>query len=370
MICSNRTIFLGLLLLGLPLLTACESLGYYSQAVRGQLFLLSNQRPLDELIESDKTDDALRQRLLLVQEIRQFAEQKMQLPVDDSYSEFVQLPHRFVVWNVFAAPELSLEPLRWCYPVVGCVSYRGYFAERDAVEKARQLQAAGNDVYVGGVEAYSTIGWFDDPVLSSFINRNDLKLAELLFHELAHRQLYAKGQTDFNESFATAVALQGLQDWLASTDTVASNDRHSEIFATHLEGQRRHRALMDLLMAARKKFVALYDSDISDAQKRAGKQRLFTQLQQDYAQFKREWQGYAGFDRYMNEQMNNAKLSSVASYNRWVPAFRQLWLDYKGDWKAFYQASEALAELEKDQRQAALLDLEARFLSRSVDDML
>lgn len=192
-------------------LVACESISYYSQAVNGQLFLLRHRQDIQDLIDDAATPVELGDKLAVVLSIREFAEQSLGLPVQGNFATYVDLQRQFVVWNVFATPEFSMGPVTWCYPIAGCVSYRGYFDESDARTFADKTRQDGFDVYVGGVAAYSTLGWFDDSLLNTVIGREDYQLASLIFHELAHQQVYVKGDTDFNESFATAVEREGLR---------------------------------------------------------------------------------------------------------------------------------------------------------------
>jgi hypothetical protein len=208
-------LLLPALLLAL-LLPACSSLGYYGQAVNGQLQLLARRQPIDSLLEAESTPADLRARLALVRQLLDFAAQELALPVHDQYRSYVELDRPFVVWNVFATPEFSMQPKTWCFPVAGCVAYRGWFSEARARADARRLREAGFDVFVGGVAAYSTLGWFSDPVLSTVLYREDHRLAMLLFHELAHQVAYTRDDSVFNESFATAVEQLGLAAWLAA----------------------------------------------------------------------------------------------------------------------------------------------------------
>ena len=202
----------------LPLLfvlCSCESIGFYAQAARGQFSLVRDREPIEELVKAAQLDASTKEKLHLVMRLREFASTELAMDVGDSYSSYVDLQRPYVVWNVTAAPEFAIEPKTWCFPIAGCVSYRGYFAKRDAEDKAAALRSLGYDVYLRGVGAYSTLGWFDDPVLNTFVSRSEQNLAALLFHELSHRQLYVKDDTQFNESFATAVAIESLSRWFS-----------------------------------------------------------------------------------------------------------------------------------------------------------
>ena len=226
---------LRLLLAALVLLAlaGCESLSYYSQAIGGQLSLLSRARPIDDWLADPSTPDELRARLELAKRVRAFASNALALPDNASYHSYAALDREYVVWNVYAAAELAVTPKQECFPIAGCVSYRGFFSEQAARKHAEGLRAQGYDVYVAGVAAYSTLGWFDDPLLSTFIRYSDTQLARLVFHELAHQKVYAKNDTVFNESFAVVVEEEGVRRWL---DT---QGRGAELEAFHASQARR-----------------------------------------------------------------------------------------------------------------------------------
>ena len=328
-------------------LVACETLSYYEQAVRGQLSILWNREQIDDLLQRDDISEELKQKLTTVVAIRDFAVKEMLLPSGDSYLSYVELEREHVVWNVFAAPEFSVDPLNWCYPIAGCVSYRGYFSESRAVGFASGLEQQGYDVYTGGVDAYSTLGWFDDPLLSSVINRNDYQLATLIFHELAHQLVYLPGDTTFNESFATAVEREGLRRWLLIRDdheTLLTIDQQTE----------RQQQFVDLVILFRDKLAQLYDSEFSEQNKRIRKGELQNEMREAYEELKTSWGGIGAYDRWFANSLNNAQLSTVASYNDLVPAFEALLDDHDGDLRAFYQAVETLSELEEESRENQL----------------
>ena len=337
-----------IILIGLSvLLISCETVSYYSQAARGQLAILTSREKVENLLQDPGLPADLRDRFNLIMQIREFAATELQLPVKDNYSTYVDLGRPHVVWNVFAAPEFSTQAVNWCYPIAGCVSYRGYFAERDAEAYANKLKQQGYDVYTGGVDAYSTLGWFEDSLLSSFVNRSDYQLAGLIFHELAHQLLYVPGDTTFNESYATAVEREGIRRWAESVgeqqlyiDAELSLSRQSE-FVTLVTGWR-------------DQFDELYDSERTDAEKRAEKQVLQEELRAAYAQLKASWSGYAGYDAWFDRELNNAQLSTVASYNDLVPAFDDLLAQSEGDLGLFYQRVKELAELPKEERDQRL----------------
>ena len=329
-------------------LAACTTVEYYSQAVFGQFDVMRRSRPIDEVIADPESPAAVRARLERVREIRAFAVRELGLPDNGSYRGYADLGRPYVVWNVFAAPPLSIEPVQSCFPIAGCVSYRGYYAQSGAQAHAAKLAAEGFDTYVGGVPAYSTLGWFDDPVLNTFIQYPDAELARLVFHELAHQVVYVKDDTTFNESFATAVEMAGVERWLAAHGSDAER-------AAFKRYQARRTDFLDLLLEYRARLGAAYAEPTSDADKRAAKAAILAALQADYARMKSErWDGYSGYDRFFASGINNANLASVATYTQQVPAFQALLARENGDLARFYAAVRELAQLPKPERTAAL----------------
>jgi len=342
------------LLAGAALLASCASLNYYGQAAQGQYSLLSDARPIDAWMADPATTPRLRVRLETARQIRRYAVQELGLPDNDSYKNYAALKQPYVLWNVVATPELSLKPVQWCFPVAGCVNYRGYYSKADAQAYAAELRSAGNDVEVGGVTAYSTLGWFNDPLISTFINYPDAELARLIFHELAHQVVYVAGDSQFNESFASAVEEAGVARWLARY----GNDAMRAGYARYLG---RKRDFLSLLLRIRGELEANYQSDASVRDKRAVKARLFQQLKDEYQGLKTSWGGYAGYDKFFAEPLSNAHLASVATYNDFVPAFRQL-LKKDAGLPRFYADVRALAALDRDARHAQLKKLAAQDL--------
>lgn len=337
--------------LSLFVLSGCETVGYYAQSVNGQWDVVKRERPVDQILAEPTTPERLLTQLKLAREIRQFAVEKLALPDNGSYREYADLERENVVWNVFAAPELSVQPRRWCFPVAGCVSYRGYFHQDDAEDYARRLRGEGDDVSVEGITAYSTLGWFDDPLLNTFLFRGDTELAAHLFHELAHQVVYVKNDTAFNESFATAVEMAGVQAWL--------DQRGDESALSHYQTRKqRSRRFIDLLLVTRKDLKKIYsDTSLSDHGKREQKQVTFERLRQRYTEMKAGWAGYSGFDRWFKPGLNNARFVPIGDYFRWQPAFEQLLADESGDFAAFYQRVRDLARLEPGERNARLQQL-------------
>jgi predicted aminopeptidase len=332
------------------LLSGCAQfgshVGYYAQAVQGQYALWSGARPIDDWLADPALDPVLRGRLQQAQAIRRFAVSDLGLPDNGSYQRYAALQRPFVVWNVVATGQLSLEPVRWCFPIAGCVSYRGYYRQEQAQAYASVLRSEGFDVRVGGVPAYSTLGWFDDPLLSTFIHYPEAQLARLVFHELAHQVLYVAGDTPFNEAFATAVEEAGVARWLESHGDAAmrESERRSAL---------RRQDVIALLEKHRAALAATYAQDMSDRCKRRRKARILSALQQDYQALKIRWGGHAGYDRWFDEPLTNAHLVSVAAYHDLLPGFRAL-LAEQPTLVLFYQAVTALARQPQLERTRSL----------------
>lgn len=321
----------------------CSTLGYYAQAISGQVEIIRKSRAIPQVLSDPATSADLRQRLQRVLDIRDFASSQLALPDNDSYRRYADLDRKFVVWNVFAAPEFSLEPKEWCFPFAGCVGYKGYFAEDGAQRFAAQLREERYDVYVGGVPAYSTLGWFKDPVLNTFIRYPETELARLIFHELAHQVAYAKGDTPFNESFAVAVEEEGVQRWLAARGT----DEQKSAF---VRTQQLRDAFLKLITRYRERFAQLYASGEPPEKMRAEKAALVTQMRADYESLKGGLPGLAGYDAWFAQPVNNAQLASVAIYTQLVPAFQALLKKHEGDLPSFYAEVARIAKLPQAER--------------------
>ncbi len=355
----TRAWLLALLALtGLGLAGGCSTIGYYAQSMHGHFSMLHEARPIDTLLADPQLDPKLRAKLERVVEIRAYASRELGLPDNRSYTEYADLHRPFVLWNVYAAPELSLELRKSCFPVAGCVGYRGYFDKADADAYAAQLQAEGYDVQVSGVPAYSTLGWFDDPVLNTFIMQPDGEIARLIFHELAHQVVYVKGETTFNESFASTVEAEGVKRWLAAHHDAALTDAYRAYEA-------RRQDFLALLFATKDRLAAVYAGAGDDAAKRAAKREAFAALQRDYQTLKTErWAGYAGYDRYFAQALGNAHLASVAAYTQLVPAFDALLARGGGDLSRLYADVRALAALDREKRMQHLAELCAACVAR------
>ena len=312
----------ALLAVASGLMAGCQSLSYYTQAIGGHMKVMSKARPLSDWLADPGTPPELRQRLETARRIREFASRELELPDNRSYLAYADIERAYVVWNVFAAPQFSVEPKQECFPFTGCVSYRGFYSEDDARQHAARLREAGYDVYVGGVPAYSTLGWFDDPLLSTFIRYPDAQLARLIFHELAHQLVYKKGDTTFNESFAVTVEEEGVRRWLEH------EKRTSELEAFQA-AQARKREAAQRVAQARERLAAVYRMDLSDAQKLEHKRGEWQRLRERYPT--------------LPEEPNNAFLASVALYTELVPSFERL-LARAGSLERFYAEVRKLAK--------------------------
>ncbi len=332
------------------LLISCETVSYYSQAARGQAAIVLGREDIQKLLTNEDLPDNLQEKFTLVLEIRQFAQQQLLLPVNDNYSSYVELDREHVVWNVFAAPEFSTDPINWCFPIAGCVSYRGYFSESAARRYADKLESDGYDVYTGGVDAYSTLGWFEDPLLSSVLNRSNYQLAGLVFHELAHQLAYLPGDTRFNESFATAVEREGLRRWLRDSGEPQIMER------ARLDNERQEQ-FVELIESYREKFEELFSQDLTEAEMRMQKRELQAELRGEYQLLKQAWGGYAGYENWFAQSLNNAQLSTVSSYNQLIPYFNGLLAQSDGDLRLFYAEVQRISELSEEQRALLLPEI-------------
>ncbi|NVL33092.1 aminopeptidase [Pseudomonas syringae pv. actinidiae] len=332
-------------LAAITLLAGCSSVSYYGQLAQGQWQLLQAREPVEKIIADPTRDAGLREHLARSQLARRFASEHLHLPDNKSYRLYADLERPYVVWNVFATDEFSLEPVTHCFPIAGCVAYRGYYSPGGAHGEAALQRQAGKDVYLSGVEAYSTLGWFDDPILSSMLGWGDERLATLIFHELAHQRFYVKDDTEFNESYASFVEQEGTRQWRAARglppESVSQSARRDQF--------------IQLVLDTRERLKALYRQPLSAEVMRTRKAEEFERLRRDYRQMRDEqWAGDKRFDGWVNGPMNNAKLLPFGLYDQWVPAFAALFRQVDGDWQAFYQAVEKLGGMPVESRKAAL----------------
>jgi predicted aminopeptidase len=309
------------------------------------------ERTIDEMLQDPSVPQSLKERLSYVLALRTFAEQKLLLPVGRNYLSYAEIDRSYVVWNVFAAPELSLTPKTWCYPIVGCVAYRGYFASENADRCASDLQREGYDTFVSGALAYSTLGWFDDPVLTSFVRLDKTRLSALIFHELAHRMLYVAGDTTFNESFATAVEEEGLRKWAMAENT-------PDLLADY-ERQRRYQdEFVAMVMNRRRELEGVYSGDLPTARKKFRKTELIAALGRDFDAAKQKTPGMARYEAWFASGLNNAALAAVSAYHDLVPVFRRLLQESGGDLSLFYEKCRSLSQgssAERNHRMQTLL---------------
>jgi len=346
--------------------SGCHTLTFYGQAAKGQYQLLARRQPLEKLTADPQTPARLKRQLELVKRLRAFAQQELKLPVDGHYLKYVDVHRPYVVWNVEAAPEFSMQPKTWWYPLVGSLDYRGYFSERRATNYGASLRLRGFDVFVGGVEAYSTLGWFKDPVLNTFIFNPEPDLAETLFHELGHQRVFARSDTDFNEAFATTVGEEGARRWMRVQGDIPAYEKY-------LRELKRTRQFVHLITKTRVQLEALYGDErtedgklkattkkraLSAEQLRQKKKEILAQLQQDYRDLKEEWSGDSNYDPWFAREVNNAQLNSVAAYYDLVPGFEHLLELNGGDLEKFYLAAERLSAMPKKERHQWLTTLE------------
>jgi predicted aminopeptidase len=329
---------------------AMDTADYYWQGASGQLEILSRAKPISEVI-NESTDAVLKQRLVRVQEIRAYAIRELALPDNGSYTRYSDLGRPYVVWNVFATPELSLKAKQWCFPVAGCVNYRGYFNEQDARDEAARLKAAGEDVWLSGVPAYSTLGYFDDPVLSTFVRWPETEVARMVFHELAHQVVYVKDDTQFNESFAATVEEEGTRRWLATQG-------NQQLTAQFDRSERLRVVFRDLVTRTRVQLTEVYASNASDVEKRERKAQAFAGMRDGYEHAKAGEPGLAGYDRWFGgvggAGPNNASISSIALYTGQVPAFKAILAAEGHDLPKFYARVKALSLMAKSERDGTL----------------
>jgi predicted aminopeptidase len=327
------------------LLTACSSIDYFAHLAKGQYGVLSARRPVAEVLADPAADPKLKARLELAQQARVYASDKLDLPRNGSYTLYADVGRPFVAWNVFATAEFSLKPVTHCFLIAGCVGYRGYFDKVRAEAEEKELQGQGDETYIGGVPAYSTLGWFDDPILNTMMRWDDDTLDSSIFHELAHQKLYVKNDTAFNESFATFVQQEGLRQWRAMRGLPPGDSVN----------QRRQDDFTQLVLDARERLEKVYASGLPPEPMRAAKLAEIERLRTEYRSLRdTQWQGYKGYDAWMDAPINNAKLLPFGLYHKWVPAFAAVFAQQGNDWPKFYAAAKALSRMEPEARTAEL----------------
>jgi predicted aminopeptidase len=342
----------GIAVFALVSTTAGCAAPYYWQAIGGQLELLRKREPIDDVIADPSADPALKSTLTRVAAMRRFAVDELQLPSNDSYTTYVALDRPYVVWNVVATEEFSVEPQRWCFPIAGCVAYRGYFHKAAADRFASKLATDGYDTHSGGSTAYSTLGYFADSVLSTMVNGGEPYVASLLFHELAHQKLYVKDDSAFSEAFAMIIEELGTERWLAQHGMSADLERY------RLRRERRAQ-FGELIAAQQARLRDIYSSGAPPLELRLDKERAFETLRGEYYTLKAgPWQGNTEYDAWFAQPLNNATLASVATYTSWLPALRAR-LRAVG-LTAFYADAAAVAELDAEERAERLRDWDAQ----------
>lgn len=332
--------------------SACSSLRYYAHVTHGQIALLAKREKVAEVVADPQRDATLRERLAQTQDARAFASERLDLPRNRSYTSYVELGRPYVTWNVFATPEFSIEPVTHCFPFAGCVAYHGYFEKSQAEREAARLAGQGDDTAIEGAAAYSTLGWFADPILSSMLRWSDDELDGTIFHELAHQKLYLKDDTAFNESYASFVQEQGLREWRTARGLPAADDGERE----------RDAAFTRLVLDLRERLAALYGSERPVVGMRQAKQAEIAAFRERYARLRdAQWNGNPRYDVWVKAPINNAKLVPFGLYDRWAPAFERLFGEAGGAWPTFHARVRQLGALPKAEREAALARLAPEF---------
>jgi predicted aminopeptidase len=342
--------------------SGCRTLSFYAQAIKGQYEIFVHEERIEKLLHDPATPQRLKEKLELLEELRNFAATDLKLPVDGHYRKYADLHRPYVVWNVQAAPEFSTEPKTWWYPFVGRLNYRGYFVRPAATNYAGYLRTKGYDVAVGGVEAYSTLGWFKDPVLNTFLFNPEPELAEIIFHELGHQRVFAHGDTDFNEAFATTVGQEGARRWLKTRGDPAGLN-------AYLSGLHRNSEFVQAVMRTRARLESLYGdertpggkvkatkrkTDVARGELRQKKELAFLELKDQLVTLKRQWGGETEYDDWLAHPIGNAHLNSVAEYYDLVPGFEELLALHNGNLEQFYEAADRLSKKSKKDRQERL----------------
>ena len=329
--------------------SGCSTVRFYAQAIDGQAEILRKARPVATVMQDPRVSPRVKQKLAVVEDARRFAGAQLELPADREYTRYSDLGRRYVSWVLFAAPEFSVEGKTWWYPFVGSLEYRGYFTAKAARDEAQRLKAQGWEVYVGGVEAYSTLGFFRDPVLNTFFYRTDAELAEVIFHELTHVKVFLPGDSDFNEAFATANAQTAVRHWLLSKGDHAALDRYETALA-------KDREIVRLLLNTREELRRLYArKGLPPATVRERKAALLAQLRTAYLEIRRRHHSDSVYDRAFAKPWNNARLNTVAAYYELVPGFERLLQRERGNLHAFYAKVAGMRRLSKEQRRARLM---------------
>ncbi len=353
----SRKLYHSFILLTLLMLNGCSTLSYYSHVARGHMDVMSKRTSVNKVLADEEADAKLKEKLQFVLQVREFAVENMHLPDNRSYQVYADIGRPYITWNVVATPAYSLRPEQWCFLFAGCVVYRGFFAEQKAEAFAQPLRDEGKDVVVYGATAYSTLGWFADPILNTMLRQNKLSLAAVIIHELAHQQLYIKDDSRFNEAFATAVQYIGLERWLALYGT-------EEEKGFYQRALQKRAMFNDLVKASRAKLELLYSSSLPEAEKAERKAAIYAELKASHAEMQARFGGKTGYERWFSESLNNAKLVTVATYYDLVPFFRHMFTQEK-TLPAFYEAVKALGKQKPADRQRLI---DQFFASQSKQD--
>lgn len=333
--------------------SGCRSVAYYHQAALGQWRIERSKEPIEVLLSDPDTPEELKTKFRLIRQLRRFAYWNLKLPSEQAYDSYVALHRDYVVWNVTACPEYSMEPRRWWYPFLGRLKYRGYFDIDDAHSYAHELETEGQDVTVEGVVAYSTLGWFSDPVFDTYLDWSDVAIAELLFHELSHQRVFLSGKTDWNEAFAVVTARAGVREWLAAQARWEDLQHYEEDIV--LED-----VFIGMILETKAELESLYASfelsdgvNLSDVEKSRQKQAVFDAFRERFAQAQTQHEQLKGYETWVEQPLNNARLSAVDTYYQWVPMFKKLLADADGDWEVYF---ESVKSLDNTASQAKRLD--------------
>ena len=329
---------------------SCSTVDYYHQSINGHFSLISKREPIDDIVNDSTRDKKLIEQLIIAKELRSFASTSLHLPDNESYLSYVQLDRPYVTWNVFAAPEFSTSLQQWCFPVAGCVQYRGYFDEKDAHKYAAQLTNKGLDVYVAGVPAYSTLGWFDDPLLSTMLDRGEIIIASYIFHELAHQQFYVKGDTAFNEAFATAVEELGVRRWLVIQQRYDELNKYENWLV-------QKSIFSNLVRVTREEFEQLYAQEKTLEVMRQEKEKKIDEFRFQFEVLRKEHPQIAKYSKWMSGPLNNAQLGAISIYRDLVPAFKRVFELCGDDFKVFYKRVEEIAKSDAEKRKSILVEL-------------
>lgn len=317
-------------------ITGCSTINYYRQSLQGQLEVIHKSESINKLLHQDNISEDYKEKLNLVLKLRAFSIKELGLPDNQSYTLLADMKRDYVIWNIFANPEFSLEPLNWCYFMVGCLSYRGYFSKKEAEEQQIKLEKEGYDTYLGGVAAYSTLGWFDDPVFNSMLRWDESYLATVMFHELAHQQFYVKNDTEINESFADATAHIGVTKWLKL-------NKDKKYLINYEQNQERENKFVELINRYKSILKKLYQSSIKEEDKRTQKRMILEEMEKEYFEMSQKWQSNP-YEKWFRGGINNAKLASVITYRKYVPAFLEIYDKLNQELTKFYSFAKALIE--------------------------